>query len=128
MLEYLIENIFVMLNGYAFQQTLGILTGTNYGSLLGDIFLYSSEADLMQGFFRENKKKLAWPFDLTFRCIDDVLSLNNSKLGDYVDRIYPIELERKKHHTYSLICLLHCELSNYIQHPSNNTCLWNISC
>jgi len=27
--------------------------------------------------------------------IDDVLSLNNSKLGDFVDRIYPIELEIK---------------------------------
>ena len=24
---------------------------------------------------------------------DDVLSLNNSKYGDFVDRIYPIELE-----------------------------------
>jgi hypothetical protein len=28
-----------------------------------------------------------------FRCIDDVLSLNNSRFGDFVDRIYPIELE-----------------------------------
>jgi hypothetical protein len=27
--------------------------------------------------------------------IDDVLSLNNSRLGDFVDRIYPIELEIK---------------------------------
>jgi hypothetical protein len=26
---------------------------------------------------------------------DDVLSLNNSKLGDFVDRIYPIELKIK---------------------------------
>ena len=26
---------------------------------------------------------------------DDVLSLNNSKFGDYVDRIYPIELKIK---------------------------------
>ena len=30
-----------------------------------------------------------------FRCIDDVLLLNNSKFGDYVDLIYPIELEIK---------------------------------
>ena len=29
----------------------------------------------------------------TFRYIDDVLSLNNSRFGDFVDRIYPIELE-----------------------------------
>jgi hypothetical protein len=31
----------------------------------------------------------------TFRYIDDVLSLNNSRFGDFVDRIYPIELEIK---------------------------------
>ena len=30
-----------------------------------------------------------------FRYINDVLSLNNSKFGDFVDRIYPIELEIK---------------------------------
>jgi hypothetical protein len=30
-----------------------------------------------------------------FRYIDDVLSLNNSKIGYFVDRIYPIELEIK---------------------------------
>jgi len=28
-----------------------------------------------------------------FRYIEDVLSLNNSKVGDFVDRIYPNELE-----------------------------------
>jgi hypothetical protein len=28
-----------------------------------------------------------------FHNIDDVLSLNNSTFGDFVDRIYPIELE-----------------------------------
>jgi hypothetical protein len=27
--------------------------------------------------------------------LDDVLSLNNSRFGDFVDRIYPIELEIK---------------------------------
>ena len=32
-------------------------------------------------------------FNFTFRYIDDVLSLNNSRFGDFVDRIYPIELE-----------------------------------
>jgi hypothetical protein len=30
-----------------------------------------------------------------FRYIDDVLSLNNFRFGDFVDRIYPIELEIK---------------------------------
>ena len=34
-------------------------------------------------------------FNFTFRYIDDVLSQNNSKAGDYVDRIYHIEHEIK---------------------------------
>ena len=32
-------------------------------------------------------------FNLTFRYIDDVLSLNNPKFGDYIDVIYPQELQ-----------------------------------
>jgi hypothetical protein len=41
------------------------------------------------------KKKLAWPFILTFRYTDDVLSLNKYTFGDFVDRIFPMELEIK---------------------------------
>jgi hypothetical protein len=43
----------------------------------------------------QNEKKLARSFNFTFRYIDDVHSLNNSRFGDFVDRIYPIELEIK---------------------------------
>ena len=39
--------------------------------------------------------KLARSFNFTLLYIDDVLSLNNSKVGDFVDHIYPIELEIK---------------------------------
>ena len=39
--------------------------------------------------------KLARSFNFTFRYIDDVLSLNISRFGDFVDRIYPIDLEIK---------------------------------
>ena len=49
----------------------------------------------MQELLRKKDKKLAISFNSTFRYIDDVLSLNNSKFGDYVERIYLIELEIK---------------------------------
>ena len=42
-----------------------------------------------------NTKKANRSFNFTFCFIDDVLSLNNSKLDDYVDLISPIELEIK---------------------------------
>ena len=95
MLEFLIDNICVMLGGPVFQQTVGIPMGTNCDPLLVDLFLYSYEADFIQGLLVKNEKKLARFFNLTFSYTDDVLSLNNSRLGDFVDRIYPIELEIK---------------------------------
>ena len=61
--------------------------------LLADLFLLSYEADIIQGLLKKNKKKLARSFNVTFLYIDDVISLNNFRVGDFVDRIYPIELE-----------------------------------
>ena len=91
----MIENIFVIFGGCGFQQTFGIPIGTNCAPLLADLFLYSYEVDFIQGLLKKNEKKLARSFNFTFRYIDDVFSLNNSRLCDFVDRIYPIELEIK---------------------------------
>jgi hypothetical protein len=52
-------------------------------------------ADFIQGLLKKNEKKLARSFNSTFRYVDDVLSLNNTRFGDFVDRMYPIELEIK---------------------------------
>ena len=93
MLEFLIDNIFGMVGEPVFQQTVGIPMSTNCAPLLAELFLYSYEADFIQGLLKKNEKKLA--FNFTFRYIDDVLSLNNFRFGDFVDRIYPIELEIK---------------------------------
>jgi hypothetical protein len=60
------------------------------------LFLYSYEVDFIQGFLKKKEKKLARSFNFTFRYIYDVLSLNYSRFGDFVDRIYPIELEIKE--------------------------------
>ena len=92
MLEILIDNIFAMFCGRVFQQTVGIHMGTNCAPLLADLFLYSYEAGLIQGFLKKNQKNLARSFNFTFRYIDDVLSLSNFRFCDIVDRIYPIEL------------------------------------
>jgi hypothetical protein len=95
MLEFFIENTFAMLSGRVFQQTVGIPMRTNCTPLLSDLFVYSYDVDLIQGLLKKNEKKLTLSFIFTFRYIDDVLSLNNSRFGDFVDRINPIELEIK---------------------------------
>jgi hypothetical protein len=60
------------------------------------LFLYSYEADFVQGLLKENEKKLARSFNVKGRYIDDVFSLNNYRFGDFVDHIYPIEIEINK--------------------------------
>jgi len=74
---------------------LGIPMGTSCAPLLADLFLYSYEADFRHGLLKKTEKKLARSFNITFRYIDDILSLNNSRFGDFVDRIYSIEPEIK---------------------------------
>jgi hypothetical protein len=48
----------------------------------------------MNEVLKKNEKKLARSFNFTLY-IDDVLSLNNSRFGDFVDHIYLIELQIK---------------------------------
>jgi hypothetical protein len=96
-LEFLIDNIFAMIGGLVFQQTVGMLAGTICAPLLADLFVCSDEADFIQVILKKNEKKLARAFNVTFRYIDIdyVLSLNNSRFGDFVDHIYSVELEIK---------------------------------
>jgi hypothetical protein len=69
--------------------------GTNCAPFVAYLLLYSYDADFIQELLKKNEKKLARSFNFTLHYIDDVLSLNNSRYGDLVDRIYPIELEIK---------------------------------
>ena len=91
MLEFSIDNIFVLFSGCVFQLTVGIPMGTSCAPFLADVFLYSYEAGFIQRLLKKNEKKPARSSNFTFRYIDDVLSLNNSRFSDFVNRIYPNE-------------------------------------
>ena len=98
MLEYLIDNIFVEFGGRIFQQTIGIPMGTNCAPLFADLFLYSYEAEFVQSLLQAGKKHLTQQFNFTFRSVDDVLPLKNTKFAEYMylEFIYPRELEIKE--------------------------------
>ena len=90
--------------------------GTNCAPLLADLFLYSYEAEFLQNLIKQGNRTLAKMFNLTFRYIDDVLSLNNSHFSDNLHRIYPSELEIKDT-TDSSNSASYLDL--YLQHDKN---------
>jgi len=48
MLDFLIDNIFVLFGGLVFQQTIGVPMGTNCAPLLADLFLHAYDAYFLQ--------------------------------------------------------------------------------
>ena len=70
--------------------------GTNCAPLLADICLYSYEANFIQSLLSTGKKQLASRFSLTYRIINDVLSINSPILENYLGQMYPAELEIKE--------------------------------
>ena len=95
MLEFLVDNIFMVFAGKVFQQIICIPMGTNCAPLLADIFLYSYEAEFIQSLLSTGRKRLASQFNFTYRYIDDVLSINNLDFENYLGQMYPPELEIK---------------------------------
>ena len=93
MLEFLVDNIFVVFAGKVSQQIVGIPMETNCASLLADIFLYSYEAEFIQSLLSDGRKQLESRFNFTYRYIDDVLSINNPEFENCLGQMCPIELE-----------------------------------
>ena len=86
MLEFLIDNIFVSFGGTLFQQVVGIPMGTNCAPLLADLLKL----------VKDKKIHEARAFNFTYRYIDDVLSINNSRFAEFLPLIYPPELKVKE--------------------------------
>ena len=106
MLEFLIDNICVSFGGTLFQQVVGIPKATNCAPLLADLFLYSYESEFLQKLVKDKKIHDARAFNFTYRYIDDVLSINNSRFSEFLPLIYPPELEVKRDHGYSFFRII----------------------
>ena len=70
--------------------------GTNCAPLLADLFLYSYESEFLQKLVKDKKFHEARAFNFTYRYIDDILSINNSRFAEFLPLIYPPELEVKE--------------------------------
>jgi hypothetical protein len=68
----------------------------NCAPLLVDLFLYSYESEFLQKLVKDKKIHEVRAFNFTYRYIDDVLSINNSRFAEFLPLIYPPELEVKE--------------------------------
>ena len=93
MIEFLIDNIFVQFGGRLFRQMIGIPMGTNCAPLLADLFLYSYENEFL---IRNGHRRLARSFNLCYRYTDDLIVFNNKTFLDYLQEIYPSQLNVEK--------------------------------
>ena len=92
MIEFLVDNIYVRFGGQLFRQMVGIPMGTNCAPLLADLFLYSYENEFLDKLIKEGKRKLARKFNLSYRYIDDLISLNDKRFKEFISVIYPTDL------------------------------------
>ena len=87
MLEFLVDNTFLVFVGKVFQQIIGIPMAINCIPHLSNIFLYSYEAEFMQSLLSVGRKRWASQFNVTYTYIDDVLSINNPTIKNYLGQM-----------------------------------------
>ena len=61
--------------------------GTSCAPLLADLFLCSYENEFLDKFIKKGKRKLARKFNLSYRCIDDLISFNNKRFKELISDI-----------------------------------------
>ena len=94
-MKFLVENIYIVNGGIIRRQIRGIPMGTNCAPVLANLFLYAYESrfiDKLIGSY--STRSIAPLFHMTFRYIDDTLSIDNQHWKKCIDtkEIYPPEL------------------------------------
>ena len=95
LLNFLIDNIYINFGDSIFRQTIGIPMGTNSAPLLANLYLFYYEYKFLEK-LPKDKKFHGKYFKLTYRFIDDLLSINNKYFREYISQIYPDDLELKE--------------------------------
>jgi hypothetical protein len=104
LIQFLVYNTFVMNGGVIRKQVIGIPMGTNCAPLLANLYLYAYESSFIDRLHAIEGVAAARSFHMSFRLIDDLLSVDNPLLNEYINipapdseeqgvgGIYPAEL------------------------------------
>ena len=93
MIEFLMDNTFVQFGRCLFRRVSGIPVGTKCAPLLADLFPYSYENEFLDNMIRNDHRRLARSFNLSYRYTDDLIV---SKFGLSQKEIYPFQLTIEK--------------------------------
>lgn len=74
---WLIGNTFLVNGGICRRQAIGIPMGTNCAPTLANLYLYAYESAYIDKLLASSHEAIATQFHMTFRLIDDVLSVDN---------------------------------------------------
>ena len=82
-----------------YQHILGIPMGTNWASLIVDLFLYCYERDFMSNLPKSKRCDLIDKLNDASQYIDDIFTIDNPAFTDHFADIYPRELQLNKANT-----------------------------
>ena len=105
------------------------------------LFLFSYESEFLQKLVKDKKIHEARAFKFTYRYIDDVLSINNSRFAEFLPLIYPPELEVKEitdtassasfldlylefDDSGQISTKIYHKFSKYVQQYTSFSCIW----
>ena len=86
--EFLVENIFVVFAGKVFQYIVGIPMCNSFATLQADIFQYSHEAEFIYTFIALGLNRTLSQFTFTYRHIDDVLLIDNPGFHNHLGQMF----------------------------------------
>ena len=75
-LTFLVENIYVHIDGMVYQQIVGIPMGTNCAPLIANLFLYCYERDFMSDLHKSKRHDPIDMFNYTSRYLDDIFTID----------------------------------------------------
>ncbi|MGA9041563.1 MAG: hypothetical protein WB421_13590 [Terriglobales bacterium] len=91
LVAFVVNNTYLFNQGRLFRQSIGIPMGTNCAPQLANLYLYTYEAAYVDRLIASGQVTKAEQYHMTFRLIDDVLSIDNQYCHEFTDghSIYP---------------------------------------
>ena len=101
LLTFVLTHTFIHNGDFLVRQILGIPMGTNSGPKIANLYLYWYEAHFIDALVQNRGLAIAREFHMSFRLIDDLLSISNPDIVDFLavpfpTGIYPKELTLKR--------------------------------